>query len=327
MYVFRQQCAACFVLKYGSGAIIMLTSLPVVQPQPNQEFYGVDVLNLFQTYTRAQFESAGGPLTPFDPTRPEQDWWDDTYAATAPAQSVSYNALVSGAGGSVAIGSFTQTAAQMAAPNFKGLPNYPKWIPAPTSAVYNHAAPAATSPVNPNDLSTTAQAQALLTELGATSIVDLGANSVTIPNVGQIVFPVTYPPDDPRRLYAVVLSNGKLFNVGDALVEKYANGIGAPGSWVVDATQTSGLSWQTIPVPDGSASTAAALPVPCRALLANEKLVTSLVGGLGFQTTQIQRTDLIPASAPASSGSATDPVLLDIQVKVTALYNLIVPQS
>ena len=305
----------------------MLTSLPIEQPQPNQEFYGVDVLNLFQTYTRAQFEAAGGPLIPFDPTRPEQDWWDDTYAAITPTQSVRYNAVVSGSGGTAAIGSFTQTAAQMATPNFKGLPNYPQWTAAPTAAVYNHAAPSTTSPVDPKDLSTAAQAQALLAELGGSSIVDMGANSVTVPNVGQIVFPVTYPPSDPRRLFAVVLSSGKLFIVGQALAEKYAAGMGAPGSWVADATQASGLSWQAAAVPDGSASTAAALPVPCRALLANETLVTSLVGGLGFQATQIQRTDLIPAATPASGAGGTDPVLLDVQVKVTALYNLIVPRS
>ncbi len=305
----------------------MLTSLPIVQPQPNQEFYGLDVLNLFATYTRAQYEAAGGPLIPFDPTRPEQDWWDDTYAAIAPTQSVTYNAVVSGTGGTAAIGSFTQTAAQMATPNFKGLPNYPRWIPVATRAVYNHAAPSTTSPVDPKDLSTAAQAQALLAELGGTSIVDIGANSVTLPNIGQIVFPVTYPPDDPRRLFAVVLSSGKLFDVGQALSEKYAAGIGAPGSWVTDATQVSGLSWQTAAVPDGSASTAAALPVPCRQLLANEKLLTVLVGGLGFQTTEIQRTDLIPTAAPAVGAIGTDPVVLDIQTKVTALYKLIVPQS
>jgi hypothetical protein len=304
----------------------MLTSLPIVQPQPNQEFYGLDVLNLFATYTRAQYEAAGGPLIPFDPTRPEQDWWDDTYAAITPAQSVTYNAVVSGSGGTAAIGSFTQTAAQMATPNFKGLPNYPQWVPAATLAVYNHAAPSTTSPVDPKDLSTAAQAQALLAELGGTSIVDIGANSVTLPNIGQIVFPVTYPAADPRRLFAVVLSSGKLFEVGQALSEKYAAGMGAPGSWVTDAAQTSGLSWQATAVPDGSASTAAALPVPCRQLLANEKLMTVLVGGLGFQTTEIQRTDLIPAAAPAS-GTGTDPVLLDVQTKVTALYKLIVPQS
>src|SRR5665213_1729296 len=304
----------------------MLTSLPIVQPQPNQEFYGLDVLSLFQTYTRAQFEAAGGPLIPFDSARPEQDWWDDTYAAIAPSQSVSYNAVVLGAGGASAIGSFTQTAAQMATPNFKGRPNYPKWTPAPTFAVYNHAAPSTTSAVDPKDLSTAAQAQALLAELGGTSIVDIGANSVTLPNIGQIVFPVTYPPDDPRRLFGVVLATGKLFNVGDALAEKYAAGIGAPGAWVADAAQISGLSWQATAVPDGSASTASALPVPCRQLLANEKLMTVLVGGLGFQTTEIQRTDLIPAAAPAS-GTGTDPVLLDVQTKVTALYKLIVPQS
>jgi len=48
----------------------MLTSLPIEQPQPNQEFYGVDALNLFDTHTRAEFEAAGGPLIPFDPARP-----------------------------------------------------------------------------------------------------------------------------------------------------------------------------------------------------------------------------------------------------------------
>ena len=305
----------------------MLTSLPIEQPQPNQEFYGVDVLNLFETQTRAQFEAAGGPLIPFNPARPEQDWWDDTYAAIAPTQSVSYNAVVSGAGGTAAIGSFTQTAAQMATPNFKGLPRYVRWTPAGTRAVYNHAAPSTTSPVDPKDLSTAQQAQALLAELGGTSIVDIGANSVTLPNIGQIVFPVTYPADDPRRLFAVVLLNGKLFNVGQALAEKYSAGMGAPGSWIADATQISGLSWQATAVPDGSASTASALPVPCRSLLANERLKTSLVGGLGFQITQIQRTDLIPAAAPACGAGGADPVLLDIQVKLTALYNLIVPRS
>jgi hypothetical protein len=305
----------------------MLTSLPNEQPQPNQEFYGLDVLNLFETCTRAQYEAAGGPLIPFDPARPEQNWWDDTYAAIAPTQSVRYNAVVAGAGGTAAIGSFTQTAAQMATPNFKGLPRFPKWTPAAARAVYNHAAPSTVSPVDPKDLSTAAQAQALLAELSGTSIVDIGANSVTLPNIGQIVFPVSYPPDDPRRLFAVVLSNGKVFNVGQALSEKYAAGMGAPGWWVADATQISGLSWQATAVPDGSASTASALPVPCRPLLANERLLTSLVGGLGFQTTQVQRTDMIPAAVPASSGGGDSPLLLDIQTKVTALYDLIVPRS
>jgi len=305
----------------------MLISLPVEQPQPDQEFYGTDVLNLFETYTRAQFETAGGPLIPFDPARPEQDWWDDTYAAVAPTQIVRYNAVVWGAGGTATIGSFTQTAAQMATPNFKGLPHYPKWIAAATRAVYNHAAPSTTSPVDPKDLSTAQQAQALLAELGGSSIVDIGANSVTLPNIGQIVFPVTYAPDDPRRLFAVVLSSGKFFNVGQALAQKYAGGMGAPGSWVADAAQISGLSWRATAAPDGSASTAAALAAPCRPLLANERLITSLVGGLGFQTTQIQRTDLIPAAAPAAGGGASDAVLLDIQVKVTALYDLIVARN
>ena len=299
----------------------MLTSLPIEHPQPNQEFYGLDVLNLFQTCTRAQYEAAGGPLVPFDPTRPEQDWWDDS----ATADPMTYNVVV-GANGFQSISQIRLPLAQAKAPNFKGRPAYPKYSVAQTEAVFPHAAPSNPSLVDPYTLSTQDQANAMLTELGGMSVVDQGGpnSEVILPGIGEIIWPVSYPADDPRRLFAVILNNGKQANVGTALKEKYVNGVGAPGQWVADATQTSGLSWRATELADGSASAAPALPVPCRPLRANERLMTSLVGGLGFQSTQVQRTDLIPA--PVFAG-ATDPVLLDVQAKVTALYNLIVARS
>ncbi len=262
----------------------MLTSLPIEQPQPNQEFYGLDVLNLFETYTRAQFEAAGGPLIPFDPARPEQDWWDDTYAAIAPTQSVSYNAVVSGAGGTAAIGSFTQTAAQMATPNFKGLPNYPKWIPAATrcslqSRCAEHHQPGESD--GPEHSGAGAGASG-----GAGRQQHRGYWS-------KFSHAAQYRSDCiPGDLSCRTILDGCLpwfFRAASSSMwdrrspQKYSAGMGAPGSWVADATQISGLSWQATAVPDGSASTAPALPVPCRALLANERLMTSLVGGLGFR--------------------------------------------
>jgi hypothetical protein len=70
------------------------------------------------------------------------------------------------------------------------------------------------------------------------------------------VFPITYETET-RRAYAVVMSKGKQFNVGQALAEKYAKGIGWPGQWIGDATQVCGLSWQVAALLDGSTSTGA----------------------------------------------------------------------
>ena len=298
----------------------MLTSLPVVQPQPNQEFYSLDVLTLLQTYTRDSYRAAGNGDPVWDSSRTEQDWWDDTYdGKTGP---VTFNAIQYAGDGTATIVQITQDATAMATPNFKGLPNYPVWTPAPTTAVQPHALGTPSTPVDPGILSTQDQAQALMTELGGTSVVDTGANEVDLPNVGEVVFPITYGTET-RRAYAVVLANAKQFNVGQALGEKYAKGIGWPGQWVEDAIEASGLTWQAGTVPDGSASTAAAMPVPCRVLLPNEQLQNVTVGF--FKATQIQRTDLTGSTVPVSDPDAT--ILADIQTKVTAMYNLLIPHS
>src|SRR5256885_16291164 len=126
MYLSGEHCAHCGAVEDQSGEFClsersdrplwrstsvtfttnMLISLPIEQPQPNQEFYGLDVLTLFQTYTRAQFEAAGGPLIPFDPARPEPDRGDATYAGNPPARRAGLDPGGWGRGGHAPGGSF-----------------------------------------------------------------------------------------------------------------------------------------------------------------------------------------------------------------------------
>jgi hypothetical protein len=300
----------------------MQTSFPLEPPQPNQEFYGLEALLLVKTYTRDSFRSAGNGDPVFDPSRPEQNWWDNTYDGKS--GPVSFDAIQYTADGAAAIVQITQDAKAMSTPNFKGLPHYPAWAPPPTAAVQPRAAGARATPVDPNDLSTPEQAQELFVELGGTRVVDTGASSVTLPGIGEIVFPISYPAGDSRRAFAIVLTDGKIANVGQALGEKYGAGVGHPGHWIMDPTRTSGLHWQVDPVPDGSLSTAAAVPPPCRALKANEQLHTTTVGTF-FRSTQIRRTDL--AGPEPGAASDLDAVMLtDLQLKITAIYNLLIPR-
>ena len=183
---------------------------------------------LLKSYTRDSYRAAGNGDPLWDPSRPEQDWWDDTYQGKS--GPITFNAIQYASDGAATIVQITQDAKAMSAPNFKGLPNYPPWAPAPTAAVQSRGAGAPATPVDPNELSTPEQAQALFAELGGTSVVDTGANSVTLPGIGEIIFPITYPTGDSRRAFAIVQADGKMANVGQTLAEKYSAGVGHPGA-------------------------------------------------------------------------------------------------
>jgi len=295
----------------------MQTSFPVEQPQPNQEFYGLDVLSLLQTYNRDLYRASGNGDPEFDIMRPEQNWWDDSYQGHPPDELVTFNAVVWADDGTAVIGSFTQKAAWMRAPNFKGVPDYPKWIPAATQATRGEAA------VEVAALSTEAQARELMADLGGATIVDIGLRTLAIQGI-SLLQPVNYPPDEPRRLWSVVMANGTTANVGYKLRRKYSAGIGHPGHWVADSTEEGGINWQADTVPDGSTSYAKALPPPCRPLKPNEELQIFMVTAWA-KGTRVHRKDLAPV--PSGGIGADSAAIADVQTKVTALYNLLVPHS
>lgn len=282
----------------------MLTSILTPKPQPATATYGLDALELLQAISRAAYEAAGGPLVPYDKTRPLQPW----FISNQPAGSMSFTGIVNPGTGARSLGRFTSP--DPSTPNFAGLPNYPAWSPAETVAMNPHAAPSPPSPVDKNGLSSIDQAQMLQKILGGT-LIDEGTDTFTFNGI-EIEFPIDYG-SETRRAYALALANGKRVNVGIALGQMYAKGIGWPGAFVADATQVSGFSFKFAVLDDGStASTVGALPVPCRELNTNgavdEILVTSAPTGLlGNQVTVIARTDMQPQGsqnpAPPSSGN------------------------
>lgn len=297
----------------------MQSSFPAEQAQPNQEFYGLDVLALFQNYTRDLYRASGNGDPVVDPARPEQNWWDDTYAGSAADESITFNAVVWADDGTATIGSFTQRAAWMRTPNFRGLPSFPKWIPAATQATRGGAA------IDVAAMSTEAQARELMADLGGSSIVDFGLRTLVIQGV-TLLQPISYPASEPRRLWSVVMADGTSVNVGSKLARKYSAGVGHPGQWVADLSEEGGINWQPDALPDGSNSGGKPLPVPCRPLKPNEELQIFMVAAWA-KGTRVHRTDWNRAASSAAEGNTDTVAIEDIKTKVTALYNLLVPHS
>jgi hypothetical protein len=167
--------------------------------------------------------------------------------------------------------------------NLPGAITYPQYVVQPTSATRG------TSGMSANYLSLESDANALLPTFGGTSIVDQGITPV---------FPVVYPADEPRRMWAIVMPNGNQLNVGLLLLELNAGGIGAPGHWDTSADSSPGgyPVWVADPpAPNGLDYTGAHCAMPVRALLPNEQVGMQNLGILASPV--IMRTDLGQAAA------------------------------
>src|SRR4029077_6174054 len=92
----------------------MQSSFPVEQPQPNQEFYDLAVLLLLKSYTRDSYRATGNGDPVWDPSRPEQDWWDDSYQGKS--GPITFNAIRYASDGAATIVQITQDAKAMSAP-------------------------------------------------------------------------------------------------------------------------------------------------------------------------------------------------------------------
>ena len=255
------------------------SSVPAAQPQPNQEAFPVDALALFHTYTRDSYRATFGVEAPtWDPSRLEKSWFDSTVDTTQPANSVAYQMIGRDAAGVWAVLPYSMPVVEAASVNIPGVVVYARYVIAPTSATRGG------SPINPAYLSLEADAQALMKDLSGTGLFDDGATA-TFPNV--------YPLDEPRRSWSF-LWNGRAVNVGQLLVMRNANGVGAPGHW--DVSSGSPVWVSDPPPPSGLDDQRPARPVPVRALLPNEQLEP---GPMGFGV-QVLRTDLQLAAAKAS---------------------------
>jgi hypothetical protein len=287
----------------------VVLSFPADPAQPNQAVFSTDLLQTFQSYTRASYLAAFSVQAPsFDSTLPEQSWFDSTAAALTATQEMSYWQIqltpsVDGSTAPAQVVPLTIPAGQAATPNIPGVVTYPPYIVAPTTA---QSGPAL---VTPTILSDYSDALAMAAALG-------------LP-VSSIIMGVTLTwNQETRRTWEIVVpGNPNPYYVGDLLGDQYANGIGSPGAWSIQnpGTSMAGPVWTPVPQgPDGiSNPPTSATPIPIRALLANEKLVPAGLGG----GVMVARTDL---ASPSVLGTLVGFSQQDA-VMLAAIYAALVP--
>jgi hypothetical protein len=258
-------------------------SLPVAPPQPDQDIYSPAALALFPEYTRESYRATFAvDAPPWDPARLYKTWFDSTVFTPQP-NTLTYQTFGQDAAGAWGFQNLTLAVADAATVNLPGAITYPQYVVQQTSATRG------SSGMSANYLSLASDANALLPAFAGTSIVDQGITPV---------FPVVYPADEPRRMWAIVLPNGNQLNVGLLLLERNASGTGSPGHWDTTADSSPGgyPVWSAeAPPRSGLDDTRPHCAMPVRALLPNERVGMQTLGILASPV--IMRSDLGQAAA------------------------------
>ncbi len=252
-------------------------SRPTVLPQPDKAQYGVGELAIFKVYGRDSYRAAFGVQAPsYDPSRRTKSWFDSSVDPSDPEALAVYRVVAQDRSGAWLLRKVGMTAREAAAVNLPGLVDYPAYAVAPTGATRGG------SLMNPDYLSLESEAQALRQAIGGEGLVDEGLTTF---------FSAVFPSDEPRRMWSVMF-RARAFNVGVLLKSRNAAGVGSPGHW---STQTGEPVWVTeVPAAGSGAEVAGQTPweMPCRDLLANEKLQGGLFGPAVVRTDKQAEAEL-----------------------------------
>lgn len=261
-------------------------SLPATPVQPDLASYGISALNQFQTWTRASYLAAFGAQAPsYDPTQATRTWFDTT------SQPGPYS-VIQVSGTSAVVVPFA-VPVNVTVPNLPGPYQYPAWVnPSTTVAQMQEPGFGPTPFGNAAALCSLADAEAVLAALPA------GASISEESLDAQILWGT-----ETRRQYVLTVPDGGRFNAAylrammtQQITDPQGNvlgGVGAPGSFTISGNAA---IWTL--THDPGLSAAAAMPVPCRALLPNERFEPGLLGA----GVMIVRTDM---QQPGSSGFST----------------------
>ena len=240
---------------------------------PDEPFYPIERLYLFERFDRPGWERAfNEQAPPYDPSRPPKRWADTSAlegVADPDAKLVEYDYFDLG---SRSFRKLRLTAREAATPNLPGRYVYPAYEPEPTPAMVRHP-DGGTSPVNPMMLAARKEAEELRRELGGDSVVE------------NTMSPGPFSVDwrgEKRRMWLVRVG-GRYYNAGLLLRRKYKYGVGAPGQW--SFARNGQPVWRPRPQETGENDPRPEVPVPCRKLAANEALY------LGPMRVLVYRTD------------------------------------
>ncbi|KKM06409.1 hypothetical protein LCGC14_1744260 [marine sediment metagenome] len=248
---------------------------------PDLEIYPVAMLALFPRLTRAKYrQHTGEQAPPWEPSRRIKRWADRTLGEADPdgAYPVRWYQVEAG---EIAWKETTITNAEAAALNLPGQYDYPKWDPAPVGGFQASNYDGSRQQVDVDAVSTREQAEILSAELNG-----LGVEEHSLD--GPFYF--WFEPSEKRRIWWVKLSGGGKIFAGRLLKKQYVNGVGAPGRWIRSERVPwwkSGLDeipeeWDARPE----------IPIPMRALEANERLQLGFGGAIQVVTAESD-TDLL----------------------------------
>jgi len=267
----------------------MPTSVQTQQPIPPTSPYGISLLYLFSTYTRASFLQAFGVVAPpFNPSWPVKTWFDSAANSNVPTVYYSLETATEGDTQQIVfppvMAPFLLAAGQA---NVVNLPNdptsYSAWVPAPTVAVQTQTLNGVTTTinaVNPNFLSTPRSSKRSIFHTRRT-----GGVQTWTPAPGNSDLQIQYGAET-RRIYYFIDSNNQWQWVGYLLLQEYASGVGAPGQWVSEpATPGPGAPanmwvWQAGVIASPVVPTSQMIPMPMRTLF-TDKTIISVSAGMG----------------------------------------------
>lgn len=234
-------------------------SLPKKLTVPEEDYYPVDRLHLFEKHDRESWERAFGEQAPkWDPSRPEKRWADTSVLAGV---SDPVNSFVDYTHFNMATRKFESlrlTVREAATPNLSGSFVYPKHMISPTSAVMVNP-DGIEEPLNPKFLCYKSEAEALAGELGVNVVAESGAFSDG---------PYTIDWRNENRRMWLIKIGGDYHGAALLLAAKHKYGVGAPGSWqLLDGGQP---VWIKGSEPTGEQDSRPEVPVPCRELAGNE---------------------------------------------------------
>jgi len=256
-------------------------SQPVVPAQPGTEFYGVQDLALFKSYSRESYRAAFGLEAPaYDPARRGKNWFDSTVDISDPDNVAVYRIVGQDKSGHGLLRQIVMPAHEAAAVNLSGAIQYPPYIVTPTRATRGG------SSLNAIYFSLESDARALMKELGGD----------TLQQEDLASFPTAYPSEELRRSW-VFQVRGTPVNAGALLLGRNAQGVGAPGHWDVSAAEPVWVPDR--PGPTGTDDMRPPREMPVRDLLPNEEFFLGLMGILGIVRTDLQK------SANEASGQFT----------------------
>ncbi len=222
----------------------------------------------------------------FDPTHAVKRWVDASKGGLPPGDPANYMVFdpVSGTEAPLKITNGVAATANVPAIYAPYTPT-PATTPATLTCIGN---PALVLPVPATSLSTLDQANALAAEIGPAIGLRL---QVTIWNQAGWTFNANGETREQFMVFAGSVSG----YVGYLLAAKSANGVGAPGSWSLNAAGQ--IVWNGVPVPQPGPNTPPDIPFPVRALLPGESFQS--VAGMAWEVFSSSSFD---PGAPATAG-------------------------